>query len=253
MIGITQLLNSKLNPPTLLGDTAETAFTSYDQVAASGQANGLYYFNDGTRTRQMYLDVDGTENGTGTGGWARWDSNIGGQYQGAECILADTGISSDGLLSVRSGNYPTGAYASIGNYSASHGACAIGGGNYVKANKIAFSDIYFPGHTGYYKNNRFQVYSAPATFSSAFSYSNAHYPGLSPIVSGGSGTFDLYMRSDYNPNPDSSWIEANKASYGIKTGYVYHLNGTTDKLFHWAQINYSSTNQKVQMKVWFKF
>ncbi len=252
MIGITQLLNSKLNPPILLGSTAETAFTSYAQVAASGQPNGLYYFNDGTRTRQMYFDIDGTENGTGTGGWARWDSNIGGQYQGAECILADTGITSDGLLSIRAGNYPTGAYASIGNYSASHGACGIGGGNYVKANKIAFSDIYFPGHTGYYKSNRFYVYSAPATFSSAYTYSNAHYPGIAPIVSGVTD-FDLRMISTNTPNPDSSWNDANKAAYGIKTGYVYHLNGTTDKLFHWAQINYSSTNQKVQMKVWFKF
>ena len=193
-----------------------------------------------------------TENGTGTAGWARWDSNVGGQYQGAECILADTGITSDGLLSIRAGNYPTGAYANIGNYSVSHGACGIGGGNYVKANKIAFSDIYFPGHTGYYKSNRFYVYSAPATFSSAFSLSNAHYPGIAPIVSGVT-TYDLYMNSTSSPNPDSSWNDANKATYGIKTGYVYHLNGTTDKLFHWAQINYSTTNQKVQMKVWFKF
>ena len=254
MIGITQLLNSNLDPPAHDGQSESSAYISYEQVAADSGSNGLRWFNDGTRTRQMYFDIDGSENGTGTAGWARWDSNIGGQYEGGQCILADTGITSAGLLSIRAGNYPTGIYAGQSDQSGSHGGCGIGGGNYVRANKIAFSDIYFPGHTGYYKSNRFYVYSSPITLSGAFTrYTSAHYPGTAALPSATTPANDLYMNSTSSPNPDSSYVAANKSNYGIKNGYVYHLNGDTDKLFHWGQINYSTTNSKVQMKVWFKF
>ena len=128
MIGVTQLVNSNLDPPSYDGQSAATAYISYDQVANDNGSNGLRWFNDGTRTKQMYFDIDGTENGTGTAGWARWDNNVGGQYSGSECVLADTGITSDGLLSIRASNSPTGAYAGQSNYSSSHGACGLGGG-----------------------------------------------------------------------------------------------------------------------------
>ena len=254
MIGVNQLLNSHLGPTAYNGLSEAGAYTSYEQVAADSGSNGLRWFNDGTRTRQMYFDIDGSENGTSTAGWARWDDNVGGQYEGAQCILADTGITSAGLLSIRAGNQPTGIYAGQSNQSASHGGCGIGGGNYFRATKLAFSDIYFPGHTGYYKSNGFWVYSSPITFSSAYTQqTSAHYPGTYPLASGATPAYDLYMNSTSSPNPDSSYVAANKTTYGIKNGYVYHLNGDTDKLFHWGQINYSTTNSKVQMKVWFKF
>mgnify|MGYP003682307183 FL=1 len=258
MIGVTQLLNTNLDPPAHDGQSEATAYISYEQVAADGGSNGLRWFNDGTRTKQMYFDIDGTENGTGTAGWARWDSNVGGQYEGAQCVLADTGITSAGLISIRAGNSPTGAYSGQSNYSASHGSCGIGGGNYVRANKVAFSDIYFPGHTGYYKSNRFYVWSSPTTLRSDWRFNQSgncgsYYPGTCAFPTNLTDEYDLYMNSTSSPNPDSSYVVANKAAYGIKNGYVYHLNGDTDKLFHWGQINYSTTNSKVQMKVWFKF
>ena len=254
MIGINQLINTNLGPTEYNGLSEAGAYVSYAQVAADSGSNGLRWFNDGTRTRQMYFDIDGSENGTGTAGWARWDDNVGGQYEGAQCILADTGITSAGLLSIRAGNYPTGIYAGQSNQSGSHGGCGIGGGNYFRATKLAFSDIYFPGHTGYYKSNGFWVYSSPVTFSSAYTQAtSAHYPGTYALASPDSNAYDLYMNSTGTGNPDSSYVAGNRAAYGIKTGYVFHLNGDTDKLFHWGQINYSTTNSKVQMKVWFKF
>jgi hypothetical protein len=259
MIGITQLLNSKLTPPTFLGDTAETAFTSYDQVAASGQANGLYYFNDGTRTRQMYLDVDGTENGTGTGGWARIDSSIGTPYLGQECTSSAGGITANGLISVQAKTTPLGTSA--------HGGCGTGfNSTYVKARKFALSDISSNSNPSY-KTTYFAVYTSPTTMRSDW-YGNQtnnggyYYPGAYAFPNPVSAVWQLYNYTNNGTQPPANVTSlANSANgefnggvrYGMFTGVVYDLFDTQDRVIHIGQSTYPNTNTLFSMKVWFKF
>lgn len=267
MIGITQLINTKLLPPA--AGSQSDPFVSYAEVASSGLPNGLYYFNDGTRTRQMYFDIDGTENGTGTGGWARWDTNIDpNYYSGTECILADSGIASDGTISVRSSNYPTGIYSSQSNFSTNHGSCSVGSASeYVKASKIAFSDPVFTNAASYYKNSRFAVYKSPQTLRTDWRGNQAgncgsYYPGTCAFPTIGDGTTHrlMYMSLNVN-NPGSSYAPAstynstnfNSGNYKILEGYEYPLGGTYDILFHFGQINYSGNGYKHSFKLWFKF
>lgn len=271
MIGVTQLINSNLNAPALLGLTSATAFTSHQQVADSGQDDGLYYFNDGTRTRQYYFSVDGTAAGQSTGGWARWDTNVDANYyEGTECILADTGIASDGTISIRSSNYPTGDYTGQGNTSTNHGGCGVGSNStYVKASKLAFSDPVFTNAASYYKNSRFHVYKSPETLRSDW-YGNqsgscgSYYAGTCAFpTSNGSDHALLYMLLNVNsptsvnappPIRDASneglFIDG---TYKPVEGYEYALGGTYDILFHFGQINYSGNGYKHSFKLWFKF
>lgn len=271
MIGVTQLINSNLEATDALGLTAATAFTSYQQIASSGQDDGVYYFNDGTRTRQYYFSVDGTAAGQSTGGWARWDTNVDtNYYEGTQCILADSGVASDGTISVRSTTSPTGIYSSESNFSASHGACGVGSNStYVKASKLAFSDPVFTNAASYYKNSRFQVYKSPETLRSDWRGNQAgsggtYYPGVAAFPT--SNTSDnqlLYLTLNVN-NPGASYAPpstrnaANEASftngtYKILEGYEYPLGGTYDILFHFGQINYSGNGYKHSFKLWFKF
>lgn len=271
MIGVTQLLSTRQITNIGPDGTQSAPFTTYAEVADSGLSNGLYYFNDGTRTRQMYLDIDGTENGTGTAGWARWDTNIdSGYYQGTECILADSGIDSDGDMSIRSSNYPTAPYASQGNRSGSHGGCSVGtASTYVKASKIAFSDPVFTNAASYYKNSRFYIYKSPETLRSDW-YGNqsgncgSYYAGTCAFPT--SGTNDnmlLYMLLNVNSPgashaPPATRNSSNEASftdgtYKIVEGYAYELGETADILFHFGQINYSGNGNKHSLKMWFKF
>lgn len=268
MIGVTQLLSGAVSPGA---GSEDTPFTSYADAASSGLPNGMYYLNDGTRTREMYLDIDGTENGTGTGGWARWDDNIDpNYYNGTECILADSGIASDGTMSVRSSNYPTGIYSSQSNHSTNHGACGLGtSSTYVKASKLAFSDPVFTNAASYYKNSRFYVYKSPETLRTDW-YGNqsgnagSYYPGVSPFPT--SGTHDhllIYMLCNVNSPtsshaPPSTRTASNEASftngtYKIVEGYEYPLGGTYDMIFHFGQINYNGNGYKHSFKMWFKF
>lgn len=268
MIGVTQLLSGVVNPGA---GSADAPFTSYADVASSGLPNGMYYFNDGTRTREMYLDIDGTENGTGTGGWARWDDNVDpNYYNGTECILADSGIASDGTISVRSSNYPTGIYSSQSNYSTSHGACGLGSvDQYVKASKFAFSNPVFTNAASYYKNSRFYIYKSPETLRTDWRGNQSgncgnHYPGTCAFPT--SGTQDhllIYMLLNVNSPtsshaPPSTRTASNEASftdgtYKIVQGYEYPLGGTYDVIPHFGQINYNGNGYKHSFKMWFKF
>jgi len=265
MIGVTQLLSGSLKSNF---GTQSNPFTSYADVASSGLPNGMYFFNDGTRTREMYLDIDGTENGTGTGGWARWDDSIDANYySGSECILADTGIASDGTISVRSSNYPTGIYSSQGNTSTNHGGCGIGSSStYVKASKLAFSDPVFTNAASYYKNSRFYVYKSPETLRSDWygnqsGHSGSYYAGTSAFPT--SNTQDhrlIYMLLNVN-SPSSSHAPPstynsttfNDGTYKIVEGYEYPLGGTYDILIHFGQINYNGNGYKHSFKMWFKY
>ena len=271
MIGVTQLLSRPLGVEDQ--GTQTNPFTSYADVASSGLPNGMYYFDDGTRTREMYLDIDGTENGTGTGGWARWDDNIDpNYYNGTECILADSGIASDGTISIRSTNSPTGIYSSQGNHSSSHGACGIGSvSTYVKASKLAFSDPVFTNAASYYKNSRFHVFKSPETFRTDWKGNQpgncgSYYPGTCVFPTSGHGDTThqlLYMALNVN-NPGASHAPpstrnaSNESSftdgtYKIVEGYEYPLGGTYDIIFHFGQINYSGNGYKHSFKLWFKF
>ena len=269
MIGVTQLLSRPLGIEEF--GTAANPFTSYTQVANSGYDNGVYYFNDGTRTRQMYLDIDGTENGTNTKGWARWDTNIDSNYyNGTQCILADSGIASDGTMSVRSTTSPTGIYSSQSNHSGSHGSCGLGtSSTYVKASKLAFSDPVFTNAASYYKKSRFHVYKSPETLRTAWRGNQSgncgtYYPGTCAYPTSGTNDHQLlYMALNVNSPgashaPPATRNASNEASftdgtYKIVEGYTYSLGGTYDIIFHFGQINYSGNEYKHSFKLWFKY
>jgi len=270
MIGVTQLLSRPLSI-TIPAGTQSDPFTSYEQVAGSGYSNGLYYFDDGTRTRQMYFDIDGTENGTNTKGWARWDTNIDSNYyEGTECVLADSGIDSNGIISIRAGVTPTGDYAGNSNHSSAHGGCGIGSNSaYVKASKLAFSNTSFTSASTSYRYSRFQVYKSPETLRSDWRFNQSgncgnHYAGYCPFPT--SNTTDnmiLYMHINVvSPNsshaPPSTRTAANESSftdgtYKPVTGYEYSLGETADIIFHFGQISYPSASYKHSLKVWFKY
>jgi len=267
MIGVTQLLSKPL-AITIANGTQNDPFTSYEEVVESGKPNGLYYFDDGTRTRQMYFDIDGTENGTNTAGWARWDTNIDSSYyMGTECILADSGIASDGTMSIRTGLTPTGAYAGINNHSSAHGGCSVGtADNYVKASKIAFSDVNMTNANLSYKASRFYIYKSPETLRSDWRYNQSgncgsYYAGTCAFpTSGGSNNRLMYMSLNVaNPGashaPPSTYDATtfNSGTYKTVEGYVYPLGGTYDIIFHFGQINYNGNGYKHSFKMWFKF
>ena len=94
MIGINQLLNTNLDPPAHDGQSEASAYISYEQVAADSGSNGLRWFNDGTRTRQMYFDLDGSENGTSSADVIRMSKGTisdSGTLESAEMMLKAMG------------------------------------------------------------------------------------------------------------------------------------------------------------------
>jgi len=258
MIGVTQLLSSPLT--YVAGDgTQGNPFTSYEDVASSSKPNGVYYFDDGTRTRQMYLDIDGTENGTGTGGWARIDSSIGTPYLGQECTSSAGGITANGLISVQAQTAPLG--------SPSHGGCGTGfNSTYVKARKFALSNI-SSNSSPSYKTSYFAVYNSPTTLRSDWLGNQAgnggyHYPGAYVFPNPLSAQWQLYNYTNNSTQPPANVTSlANSANgefnggvrYGMFTGVVYDLFDIQDRIIHIGQMTYSNTNTLFSMKVWFKF
>ncbi len=241
------------------GLTSATAFTSYDNAVASGQANGVYYFNDGTRTRQYYLDLNGTENGTGTAGWSRVDSSIATPYLGQECTGSAGGISSNGLISIQA--------QTSGLGSGSHGGCGTGfNSTYVKASKFAMSNV-STNSTPSYKTVYFVVHTSPTTLRSDW-YGNQsgnggyYYPGayVFPQPTTATAALSNYTNNTSQP-PTNVTSLANSANYefnggngyGMFSGVVYDLFDTQDRIMHIGSMTYPNTNALWSTKIWFKF
>ena len=257
MIGTTQLVNSGLLVPDTLGLTAATAFTSHDQVAASGQANGFYYFNDGTRTRQYYFDVDGSESNS-EGGWARWDSTWATWYYGRECAIAD--LSSDGLIDNKAGANAVG--------SSQHTGCGVWSNELFKCQYITVSDVNMD-NTSYasYPPYVFLVDAASDAFPTVNNPSGGHvyYPGNAPY---GAYTLELYIikRDPYysaSPSPTTASnhnYNPNTNSWAFVNGAKYNLGSKADRKLWNGSSDYSGTYadgyqpaKRGRYKVWFKF
>lgn len=258
MIGITQLLDSKLYSPDLMGLTSADAFTSHDQVAASGQANGTYYFNDGTRTRQYYFDVDGTESNS-EGGWARWDSSWASWYYGRECAIAD--LSSDGLVDNKAGGNAVG--------SSQHTGCGVWSNDLFKCQYITVSDVNLDG-TSYasYPPYVFLCDAASDAFPTVNNGSggNSYYPGNAPY---GANTIELYIikQDPYysaRPSPTTATTHnyqgAGNPAWAFVAGAKYNLGTKADRKIWNGSSDYSGTYadgyqpaKRGRYKVWFKF
>ena len=241
------------------GLTAATAFISYDEAVLNGTTNGLYYLNDGTRTRQYYFDLDGTENGTGTAGWTRIDSSIATPYLGQECMGA-SGIAANGLITVQ-------AQANGGRGSGSHGGCGTGfNSTYVKARKFALSNISSNSNPSY-KTSYFAVYNSSTTLRSDW-YGNQpgnggyYYPGAYPFPSPIAAPWVMYNYTNNTAQPPANPTSlANSANaeyngqvrYGMFSGTAYDLFDTQDRIIHVGQSTYPNNNTAFSMKIWFKF
>ena len=258
MIGVTQLLNSELNAPDTIGLTAADAFTSHDQVAASGQANGTYYFNDGTRTRQYYFDVDGTESNS-EGGWARWDPSWATWYYGRECSIAN--VSSDGLIDSKAGASNVG--------SSQHSGCGVWSNELFKCQYVTVSDVNLDGAS--YASYPPYVYLVNAA-SDAFptvnngSGGNSYYPGNAPY---GAFTLELYIikQDPYGtarPSPTTATTHnyqgAGNPGWSFVAGHKYNLGTKADRKIWNGSSDYSGTYndgyqpaKRGRYKVWFKF
>ena len=248
------------------GLTAATAFISYDEAVLNGTTNGLYYLNDGTRTRQYYFDLDGTENGTGTAGWTRIDSSIATPYLGQECTSSAAGITANGVISVQ-------AQANGGLGTGQHGGCGTGfNSTYIKASKFAFSNI--SGAAAYPKNSYFAVMDSPTLLRSDW-YGNQpgnggyYYPGAyifpnPAAVCPGFGCYSMYVGTSVSSSilpPTNVTSLSNSANYGQNggttyypaQGYVYDLYNTLDRIVHIGQMTYPSNGPLFSLKAWFKF
>ena len=262
MIGTTQLLNSNIIAPDTLGLTAETAFTSYTQVASSGQANGTYYFDDGTRTRQYYFDVDGSETGASEGGWARWDASWITWYYGRECTVNT--IDSNGLITSKAGG--------SGHGSSQHSGCGIWANDLFKAQYMTFSDLdlddtsyaSYPMYVTLCASSDAAFPTVNQTQSGQPSWEH-YYPGRVPP---GSYTNQLsvieytpYYTAAAHPNTHTNNnYQTNSTSYRFVAGYKYNLGTKADYKLWLGSSDYSGTFEdgyqpakEGAFKVWFKF
>lgn len=261
MIGATQLINSDLVTPDTIGLTAATAFTSHQQVADSGQDNGIYYFNDGTRTRQYYFDVDGTESNS-EGGWARWDASWATWYYGRECSIAD--LSTNGLIDNKAGANLHG--------SSQHSGCGVWSNDLFKCQYITVSDVDLDdtSYASYPPYIRL-CDSASAAFPTVNQTDSGqpsweyYYPGRQPP---GSYTQELsiikrdpYSTAAAHPNTHTNNnFQTNSTSYRFVEGYKYNLGTKADRKLWIGSSDYSGTYadgfqppKRGRFKVWFKF
>lgn len=259
MIGVTQLLSTREVSATGPDGTASDPFTSHQQIADSGFSDGLYYFNDGTRTRQLYFSVNGTAAGQSTGGWARYDNQIGTPYTGQECT-ASAGINSNGRITVQA--------TSNGGYgSGLHGGCGVGFNNdYVKCRYFCFSDLDMDNYAQY-DGTRLYAYASPTVLRSDW-YGNQSgnggyfYPGAYGFPNPASADLEFYGSNGNTTQPPTNvtsvsnsvqYHENGSTVYGFFSGVVYDFFTTEDRLFHLGQQVYQGTNTAQYLTLWFKF
>lgn len=268
MIGVTQLLNTKLAGGP--DGTESDPFTSHDEVAASGLSDGYYYLNDGTRTRQYYFSVDGTAAGQSTGGWARIDStSMPSPYSGQECVSGSGTITSDGIIKVQ-------ATSGGGLGSTNHGGCGTGyNSTYFKARYISITDYGGATNSGTGPNDwadsmYIYLHDSPTTLRNDW-YGNQsgnggyYYPGAFPFPNQSNPTISLLL-GNANSYPTSypsfpATSGATSANYSLNSGGYYRVSergfdlfNTADRILHVGQAVYQGTNPtEVSFKIWFKF
>jgi hypothetical protein len=261
MIGVTQLLSTSEVSFTAPDGSANDPFTDFAQIAASGLSDGRYYLNDGTRTREYYMSINGTAANQSTGGWARIDStSMGSNYSGQECVSGSGIINSSGemrIRAVRSGGYgPT-----------SHGGCGVGyNSTYFKARKFCFTGIVgsYPGL--WYRASYLNIYTSPTTLRSDW-YGNQsgnggyYYPGAYAFPTNGE-TATVYVNNSISTPPPTNttslatstqYAHNSSVGYGFTTGTVYDMFTTADRTFHFGQSTYGATNTEYGCTLWFKF
>lgn len=266
MIGVTQMLSGPLKEVT---GTQSSPFTSHQQVADSGLADGYYYLNDGTRTRQYYFSVDGTAAGQSTGGWARIDStSMPNPYSGQECVSGSGTITSDGTIKVR-------ATSAGGIGSGSHGGCGTGyNSTYFKARYISLTNYTGAANSGTGSNDwadsmYMYLYDSPTLLRSDWAGNQSgngsyYYPGAYAFPNPDTGTRSLLL-SNANSYPTTyasfpATSASNSSNYSLNgNGYYrvsergYDLWNTADRILHVGQSVYQGTNSEVSFKLWFKF
>ena len=259
MIGTTQLLSKPLFSEDL--GTESNPFTSHTDVANSGYSNGFYYFNDGTRTRQYYFDVDGTESNS-EGGWARWDPSWATYYYGRECTIAS--VSNAGLIDGEPGG--------SGHGSSQHSGCGIWSNELFKCQYITVSDVdmestsyaSFPPYIRLCDaaSDDFPTVNQTDSGQPSWEY---YYPGRKPP---GSYTMELFIlhRANYytsyaHPNTHTNNnYQTNSTGYRFVEGYKYNLGTKADRKLWVGSSDYSGTFEdgyqpakRGKFKFWFKF
>ncbi len=261
MIGVTQLLSTKEVASTAPDGSANDPFTTFDEIANSGFSDGRYYLNDGTRTREYYMSIDGTAANQSTGGWARIDSTaMGSNYSGQECVAGSGIINSSGEMRIR-------ALRNGGYGSTLHGGCGVGyNSTYFKARKFCLTGIVgsYPGL--WYRTSYLNVYTSPTTLRSDW-YGNQsgnggyYYPGAYAFPTNGE-TATVYLSNSRTNSPPTNttslatstqYAHNGNVGYGFTTGTVYDMFTTADRTFHFGQSTYGATNTEYGCTLWFKF
>lgn len=260
MIGVTQLLNSRLTDYSGPGSTASDPFTSFSQVASAGLSNGYYYYNDGQRTRQYYFDVDGTENGVGSGAWARIDATwatLGGE--GGEPAPGYPQFDSDGTIGIACLNN------NGGTFSANHGGARTSSNTPFRAKAMAFSNMSFTSNGSWggvtFPNARLHIQDDAVQTFTMTNPNASYYPGWYPDTRWGdtlvwNGTGNLaYLRQD-GTVPTSTTSFPTDGSIGFAQGIKYNLASSAhnkDLIWSLGVGSYSAgENRPVSMKMWFQ-
>lgn len=258
MIGITQLINSGLTGYAGPGVSSSDPFTSFSQVNSSGLDNGYYYYNDGVRTREYYFDVSGTENGVGSGAWARIDATwatlslpAGEPYSGYPIF------NNDGTAAI--------ACANAGGYSSNHGGARVASNTPFRAKAMAFSDMSFTSNGTWggvtFPNARLHIQDDAVQTFAMTNPSASHYPGWYPSTGWGdtlnwNGAGNVaYLRQDGSV-PTSTTSFSTDGTKGFAQGIKYNLASSAhnkDLIWSLGVGSYlDGQNRPVSMKMWFQ-
>jgi len=264
MIGVTQLLSTSQVASNAPDGSSSDPFTTFEEIANSGFSDGRYYLNDGTRTREYYMSIDGTAAGQSTGGWARIDStSMGSNYSGQECVSGSGTINSSGQMRIR-------ALRSGGYGSSQHGGCGVGyNSTYFKARKFCLTGIVgsTPPSGQWYKTSYLDILTSPNTLRSDW-YGNQsgnggyYYPGAYAFPTNGAATVYINNYSYTGNTPPTNttslatsvqYAHNGSVAYPFITGVIYDMFTTADRTFHFGQSTYGATNAEYGCTLWFKF
>jgi len=212
------------------GSSSALAITSAQQlIDYGGFSNGTYYVNDGTRTRQYYVDLDGSE--AGAAGYYRLDSTWASIYSGAACISGGGTLSSTGRLLVNTDNG--------GGGSSAHGGCGVSVYTPFRADTIRMRDVSLTGLSNCggvdFPDMSFELIVAAGS-SHTGSFTDYNYPGWdwegtisSKELDLTQGFGNIYNDASYTVTDQDYFLHCGVASYG------------------------SCTNRPCEVQVWFKW
>lgn len=258
MIGVTQLLNADMN---VSPNSEASPFTSFADVYANATGNGFYWMNDGTRTRQYYFCVDGSECGNTSGAWARIDAtwaSLGGH--GGEPASGYPIFNNDGTIGIACVNNGG------GSYSSSHGGARASSNDPLKMKRFIISNLSLTSNGSWggvtFPNTRLYIHrDADQTW--AMTNPNAsHYPGWYPHTNWGdqqnSGVNEnvVYLLQQIAPPTSTVNINQSVSPYGFAQGIVYNIPSSfhnDDLIWMLGHGSYSSgQNRPASMKIWFQ-